>query len=69
MLMLALRGKLLQELVAARTMDLGEHRDIRELGVVVHTWGSKSSTTDLVTTLSCEKLHLRCGRVVVTQPL
>ena len=42
LLMLALRGKLLQELMAAGTMDLGEHRDIRELGVVVHTWGRVS---------------------------
>ena len=37
LMLLALRGKLLQELMAAGTMDLGEHRDIRELGVVVHT--------------------------------
>ena len=44
LLMLALRGKLLQELVAARTMDLGEHRDIRELDVVVHTWGKRVSS-------------------------
>ena len=43
MMILALRGKLLQELVAAGTMDLGEHRDIRELGVVVHTWGKRVS--------------------------
>ena len=32
----------LQELIAAGTMDLGEHRDIRELSVVVHTWGRVS---------------------------
>ena len=44
LLMPALRGKLLQELVAALTMDLGEHQDIRELGVDVHTWGKRVSS-------------------------
>ena len=44
LLMLALKGKLLQELVAAGTMDLGGHRDIRELGVVVHTWEKRVSS-------------------------
>ena len=32
LLMLALRGKLLQELVAARTMDLGERESIETSG-------------------------------------